>query len=158
VTDATVRARHASMARRRRTGRFRLDVCARHTVSTVRLSARQLPSGDKKTPLVAGSTATQPATGAIGYCVLPATTVIGVSMNVTVLDGTTQSNLRLYPAKVAALEASEPFAVGNEGGVSRNSHIRSAAGTTITYSLARDVRGGSGQLRVRMTASFTPVP
>jgi len=58
----------------------------------------ELPTGGKKTPLVAGSPATQQVTGTVGNCVIPTTGVVAVSMNVTVVNGTAQSNLRLYPA------------------------------------------------------------
>ena len=56
------------------------------------------PAGGKKNPLVAGSPATQQVTGTVGNCVIPTTGVVGVAMNVTVVNGTAQSNLRLYPA------------------------------------------------------------
>jgi hypothetical protein len=59
------------------------------------------PSGGKKTPLVAGSAVTQQVTGTVGNCVLPITGVVGVSLNVTAVNGTAQSNLRLYPADAA---------------------------------------------------------
>lgn len=63
--------------------------------------AGELPSGDKKSPLVAGSAAVQQVTGSVGNCVLPTSGVVGVSLNVTVVNGTAQSNLRLYPADAA---------------------------------------------------------
>jgi hypothetical protein len=56
--------------------------------------------GGKKTPLAAGSPATQQVTGTVGNCVIPTTGVVAVAMNVTVVDGTAQSNLRLDPADV----------------------------------------------------------
>jgi len=56
------------------------------------------PAGGKKDPLVAGSPAMQQVTGTIGNCVIPTVGVVAVSMNVTVVQGTAQSNLRLYPA------------------------------------------------------------
>jgi hypothetical protein len=59
------------------------------------------PAGGKKTPLVAGAPATQQVTGNIGNCTIPTTGVVAVSMNVTVVQGTAQSNLRLYPADAA---------------------------------------------------------
>jgi len=58
----------------------------------------ELPAGGKKTPLVAGSPAVQQVTGTVGNCVIPTAGVVAVSMNVTVVGGTAQSNLRLYPA------------------------------------------------------------
>jgi hypothetical protein len=61
----------------------------------------ELPDGGKRTPLVAGSPATQQVTGTVGNCIIPDTGVVGVAMNVTVVDGTAQSNLRLYPADTA---------------------------------------------------------
>ena len=61
----------------------------------------ELPADGKKTPLAAGSPATQQVTGTVGNCAVPGTGVIGVAMNVTVVDGTAQSNLRLYPADAA---------------------------------------------------------
>jgi hypothetical protein len=62
------------------------------------------PAGGMKTPLVAGSPATQQVTGTVGNCVIPDTGVVAVAMNVTAVDGTAQSNLRLYPA-----DATEPL-------------------------------------------------
>jgi hypothetical protein len=59
------------------------------------------PAGGKKTPLAAGSPATQQVTGTVGNCVIPTSGVVGVAMNVTVVNGTAQSNLRLYPADAA---------------------------------------------------------
>jgi hypothetical protein len=61
----------------------------------------ELPAGDKKTPLAAGSPATQQVTGNVGNCLIPASGVIAVAMNVTVVDGTAQSNLRIYPTNAA---------------------------------------------------------
>jgi len=60
------------------------------------------PAAGKKTPLVAGTPATQQVTGTIGNCTIPTTGVVAVSMNVTVVQGTAQSNLRLYPADAAS--------------------------------------------------------
>jgi hypothetical protein len=59
------------------------------------------PLGGKKTPLVAGAPATQQVTGNIGNCSIPTTGVVAVSMNVTIVSPTAQSNLRLYPADAA---------------------------------------------------------
>jgi len=59
------------------------------------------PAAGKKTPLVAGAPATQQVTGTIGNCSIPTVGVVAVSMNVTVVQGTAQSNLRLYPADAA---------------------------------------------------------
>lgn len=59
------------------------------------------PSDGKKTPLAAGTPATQQVTGNIGNCSIPTVGVVAVSMNVTVVQGTAQSNLRLYPADAA---------------------------------------------------------
>jgi hypothetical protein len=59
------------------------------------------PAGGKKTPLVAGSPATQQVTGPVGNCSIPDVGVVAVSMNVTVVQGSAQSNLRLYPADAA---------------------------------------------------------
>jgi hypothetical protein len=61
----------------------------------------EAPSGGKKTPLAAGAPATQQVTGNIGNCSLPTTGVVAVSMNVTIVSPTAQSNLRVYPADVA---------------------------------------------------------
>jgi len=61
----------------------------------------ELPADGMKTPLVAGSPATQQVTGTVGNCVIPTTGVVAISMNVTVVNGTAQSNLRLYPADAA---------------------------------------------------------
>jgi hypothetical protein len=59
------------------------------------------PLDGKKTPLAAGAPATQQVTGNIGNCKIPTTGVVAVSMNVTVVQSTAQSNLRLYPADAA---------------------------------------------------------
>jgi len=59
------------------------------------------PIEGKKTPLVAGAPATQQVTGNVGNCSIPTVGVVAVSMNVTVVQGTAQSNLRLYPADAA---------------------------------------------------------
>jgi hypothetical protein len=61
----------------------------------------ELPAGGKKTPLAARSPATQQVTGTVGNCIIPDTGVVAVAMNVTVVNGTAQSNLRLYPADTA---------------------------------------------------------
>jgi hypothetical protein len=59
--------------------------------------------GPKNTPLAAGESAayTQPVTGTNGNCTIPADAV-AISMNVTITDPTAMSNLRVYPADVAA--------------------------------------------------------
>jgi len=59
------------------------------------------PFGGKKEPLVAGSPATQQVTGTVGNCTIPTSGVVAVSLNVTVVGSTAQSNLRLYPAEAA---------------------------------------------------------
>jgi hypothetical protein len=59
------------------------------------------PSGGKKTPLAAGAQATQQVTGTVGNCKIPTTGVVAISMNVTIVSPTAQSNLRLYPADAA---------------------------------------------------------
>jgi hypothetical protein len=59
------------------------------------------PLGGKKSPLVAGSPAIQQVTGTVGNCTIPTDGVVAVSMNVTVVQGSAQSNLRLYPADAA---------------------------------------------------------
>jgi hypothetical protein len=60
------------------------------------------PLGGKKTPLAAGSPATQQVTGNVGDCTIPTSGVVAVSMNVTIVSPTAQSNLRLYPADAAS--------------------------------------------------------
>ncbi len=59
----------------------------------------ELPAGGKKTPLGPGEIYTQQITGAVGDCAIP-NTAVGVAMNVTVANGTAQSNLRVYPGNV----------------------------------------------------------
>ena len=63
--------------------------------------------GPKSTPLGPGESNvyTQQVTGTNGDCVIPADAV-GVSMNVTIVDPTAQSNLRIFPADVATPNAS----------------------------------------------------
>lgn len=63
--------------------------------------------GPKNTPLGSGETNvyTQSVTGATGDCVIPADAT-AISMNVTVLNGTAQSNLRIFPADVEIPNAS----------------------------------------------------
>lgn len=63
--------------------------------------------GPKNTPLGSGETNvyTQSVTGAIGDCVIPADAT-AISMNVTVLNGTAKSNLRIFPADVEIPNAS----------------------------------------------------
>jgi hypothetical protein len=60
------------------------------------------PLEGKKTPLAAGSPATQQVTGAVGNCKIPKDGVVAVSMNVTIVSPSAQSNLRLYPADAAS--------------------------------------------------------
>jgi hypothetical protein len=60
------------------------------------------PLDGKKTPLVAGAPYTQQVTGTVGNCTIPTDEVVAVSMNVTIVSPTAQSNLRLYPADAAS--------------------------------------------------------
>ncbi|MEM8621779.1 MAG: hypothetical protein AAGF73_18900 [Actinomycetota bacterium] len=60
------------------------------------------PAGGKKTPLGPGETYEQQITGAVGDCTIPSSAV-GVAMNVTVANGTAQSNLRVYPGDVVTV-------------------------------------------------------
>ena len=62
------------------------------------------PDGDKKTPLAAGAANiyTQQVTGPVGDCTIP-DDAVAVAMNVTVVNPTAQSNLRIYPANVEAV-------------------------------------------------------
>jgi hypothetical protein len=60
------------------------------------------PLGGKKTPLAAGAPATQQVTGNVGNCKIPKDGVVAVSMNVTIVSPSAQSNLRLYPADAAS--------------------------------------------------------
>jgi hypothetical protein len=60
------------------------------------------PLDGKKTPLAAGAPATQQVTGNVGNCTIPTVGVVAVSMNVTIVSPTAQSNLRLYPADAAS--------------------------------------------------------
>ena len=59
------------------------------------------PDGPKKTPLAAGAANiyTQQVTGAVGDCVIP-DDAVAVAMNVTIVNPTAQSNLRIYPGDV----------------------------------------------------------
>ena len=59
------------------------------------------PDGPKKTPLAAGAANiyTQQVTGPVGDCAIP-DDAVAVSMNVTIVNPTAQSNLRVYPADV----------------------------------------------------------
>ena len=61
----------------------------------------QDPDGPKKTPLAAGpaNIYTQQVTGAVGNCVIP-DDAVAVAMNVTIVNPTAQSNLRIYPGDV----------------------------------------------------------
>jgi len=63
--------------------------------------------GPKSTPLNAdeANVYTQPVTGATGNCIIPEDAT-AISMNVTVLNGTAQSNLRVFPANVDTPDAS----------------------------------------------------
>ena len=67
----------------------------------------QDPAGGKKTPLGAGEGAvhTQQVTGTVGDCTIPAD-ASAVAMNVTIVNPTAQSNLRVYPADAALPTAS----------------------------------------------------
>ncbi|MEM9515039.1 MAG: hypothetical protein AAGA42_09295 [Actinomycetota bacterium] len=62
----------------------------------------ELPADGKKTPLGAGEIHNQQITGAVGDCAIP-NSAVGVAMNVTVANGTAQSNLRVYPGDVASV-------------------------------------------------------
>ena len=61
------------------------------------------PSGGKKSPLGAGegNVHVQQVTGNVGNCVGIPTNATAVSMNMTIVGPTAQSNLRVYPANVA---------------------------------------------------------
>lgn len=63
--------------------------------------------GSKNTPIGAGeaNVLTQQVTGTNGDCTIPADAV-GVSMNVTIVNPTAASNLRVFPANVATPNAS----------------------------------------------------
>jgi hypothetical protein len=65
------------------------------------------PNTGKKSPLAAGDSNvhTQQVTGNVGNCVIPSDAV-AVSMNVTIVSPTAQSNLRVFPADVATPTAS----------------------------------------------------
>lgn len=62
------------------------------------------PLGGKKTPLGPGvfSVHTQQVTGFVGNCVIPSDAV-AVAMNVTIVDPTERSNLRVFPADLPAV-------------------------------------------------------
>ena len=59
------------------------------------------PTGGKKTPIGAGTAnaLTQQVTGVVGNCIIP-NTAVAVAMNVTIVNPTASSNLRVYPAGV----------------------------------------------------------
>jgi hypothetical protein len=61
----------------------------------------EAPAGPKKTPLSAGdaNALTQQVTGVVGNCIIP-NTAVAVSMNVTIVNPTASSNLRVFPAGV----------------------------------------------------------
>ncbi len=61
------------------------------------------PTSGKKSPLGAGeaNAFTQQVTGVVGNCIVP-NTAVAVAMNVTIVNPTAQSNLRVYPAGVPA--------------------------------------------------------
>jgi hypothetical protein len=61
------------------------------------------PNGGKKLPLAAGegNVHVQQVTGNVGNCVAIPAEATAVSMNVTIVSPTAQSNLRVYPADVA---------------------------------------------------------
>ncbi len=65
------------------------------------------PTTGKKTALGAGDSNvhTQQVTGAVGNCQIP-TDAVAISMNVTAVNGTARSNLRVYPANVPTPTAS----------------------------------------------------
>ncbi|MEO1057111.1 MAG: hypothetical protein AAFY28_09380 [Actinomycetota bacterium] len=65
------------------------------------------PTTGKKTALGAGelNVHTQQVTGAVGNCQIP-NDAVAISMNVTAVNGTAQSNLRVYPANVPTPTAS----------------------------------------------------
>jgi len=67
----------------------------------------QEPAGGKKSPLGAGAgnVHTQQVTGTVGNCVIPAD-ASAVAMNVTIVNPTAQSNLRVYPADASLPTAS----------------------------------------------------
>jgi len=68
----------------------------------------QPPPGAKKTPLGRGESNvyTQQVTGSIGNCVGIPAGATAISMNVTIVNPTAQSNLRIYPADAALPTAS----------------------------------------------------
>jgi len=70
--------------------------------------ADQPPPGGKKTPLGAGegNVYTQQVTGSVGNCVGIPAGATAISMNVTIVNPTAQSNLRIYPADAALPTAS----------------------------------------------------
>ena len=62
--------------------------------------------GPRPTPLGAGEVVTQQITGSVGDCTGPLaipTDAVAVAMNVTVVNPTAQSNLRLFPADLTAV-------------------------------------------------------
>jgi hypothetical protein len=66
----------------------------------------EAPLGGKKTPLGAGQEITQQVTGSIGNCVGIPTDAVAVTLNVTIVNPTAQSNLRLWPANASRPTAS----------------------------------------------------
>jgi hypothetical protein len=61
----------------------------------------EAPLGGKKTPLGAGQEITQQVTGSIGNCKSIPADAVAVTLNVTIVNPTAQSNLRLWPANEA---------------------------------------------------------
>ena len=66
------------------------------------------PSGGKKSPLSAGASnaMVQKVTGSVGNCVGIPSDAVAVSLNVTIVAPSAQSNLRVFPADVSAPVAS----------------------------------------------------
>lgn len=66
------------------------------------------PAGGKKTPIGAGTAnvMTQQVTGNVGNCVGIPTDAVAVAMNVTIVNPTGSSNLRIYPANESVPTAS----------------------------------------------------
>ena len=67
-----------------------------------------MPNSGKKTPLAAGeaNVYVQQVTGSVGNCVGIPAEATAVSMNVTIVSPTAQSNLRIFPANVPTPTAS----------------------------------------------------
>ncbi|MEO1055663.1 MAG: hypothetical protein AAFY28_01975 [Actinomycetota bacterium] len=90
------------------------------------------PSDGIKAPVGSGDSAvrTQQVTGGVGDCDVPAEAV-AVSMNVTAVNGTAQSNLRVFPADVATPTASNLNWLAGQSPTPNNVDVQLSTGGAI---------------------------